>query len=221
MRGGSQASHMFDCLTTSVRGRLFALATAATMAATAGCTPVGQFVWINDYKEPAVARGAYVISRSDWIFVRVWNQETMSGRVRVRSDGMISLPFVNDIQAAGLEPSALAHRVQDRLKEVVVNPIVTVSLEEPAPLEVSVIGEVTRPGVYRVDPEASILKGLANAGGLTIVANRDRIFVLRHSDSARDGYRSVRIRFTYEALSHAEGPAARFRLRPGDVVVVE
>jgi len=111
--------------------------------------------------------------------------------------------------AAGLEPGALARRLQAKLKEFVVNPIVTVSLEEPVALEVSVVGEVTRPGVYRMDQDPTVLKALASAGGLTPLAGRDRIFVLRHGERSGDALAPVRIRFTYEALAHAEGPAAR------------
>jgi len=204
------------------RGVRLVVALAATMAATAGCRHVGRYVWVHEYKDPAAAaKPGYVISRGDSISVRVWNQETMSGRARVRSDGMISLPFVNDIEAAGLEPAALARRVQAKIKEFVVNPIVTVSLEEPAPLEVSVIGEVVHPGVFRVDQDANVLKALASAGGLTALAGRDRIFVLRYGDTSKGALEPVRIRFTYEALAHAEGPAAGFRLRAGDLVVVE
>jgi len=206
---------------TSGRGRHLAVALAVATIAS-GCHHVGQYVWVDAYKDPAqAAKPAYVISRGDSISVRVWNQETMSGRARVRNDGVISLPFVNDIEAAGLEPAMLARRIQAKLKEFVVNPIVTVSLEEPAPLEVSVVGEVMHPGVYRMDQDASVLKALANAGGFTTFAGRDRIFVLRHGDGPGDVLAPVRIRFTYEALAHAEGPAARFRLRSGDVVVVE
>jgi polysaccharide export outer membrane protein len=198
-----------------------ALAVAAAIVSLVACRGVGEYVWVDAYKEPpAGPSSGYVVAPGDSISVRVWNQESMSGRVRVRQDGKVSLPFVNDIQAAGLPPEALAQRLQDRLKEFVVKPIVTVSLEEPAPLEVSVVGEVTHPGVYRMDQYASVLRALASAGGLTQFASRDRIFVLRRGATTGDAA-VVRVRFTYEALERAEAPAARFRLRAGDVVVVE
>ncbi len=193
----------------------------ALVLAGMGCRSVGEYVWVDAYKDPAPGRSAYAISRGDLIAVRVWNQESMSGRVRVRNDGMISLPFVNDIEAAGVEPGALAKKLQAKLKEFVVNPIVTVSLEEPAPLEVSVIGEVTHPGVYRLDQDATVLKALASAGGLTALASRDRIFVLRPKEPPSEGAVPTRIRFTYDGLAHAAGAAARFHVRAGDTVVVE
>jgi polysaccharide biosynthesis/export protein len=191
-------------------GPLFALALA--------CSHVGEFVWVDAYQErerhdPAV----YVIQPGDLLAVRVYNQEGMSGRARVRADGRISLPFLNDVDVAGVEPPTIGKRLQVKLKEFMVNPVVTVSLEEPAPLEVAVVGEVVRPGAYVVDRDAGVLNALAKASGFTEYARRDRIFVLR-ADAARA---PARIRFTYEALAHAEGAAARFRLRRGDVIVVE
>ena len=194
---------------------------AAALAAATGCSHVGDYVWVDDIKEPpAPAETDYVIAPSDVLNVRVFNQEGMSGRARVRSDGKISLPFVNDVEAAGATPAALAIRLQVRLKEFVNNPVVTVSLEEPGPIQVSVLGEVAHPGVYPVQPRANVLQGLAAAGGLTPYASSDRIFVLRRS---APGVKPplVRIRFRYESLAHAEGRAATFRMRDGDVLVVE
>ena len=76
-----------------------------------GCTHVGDFVWVDAYQGAASpASLSYVIAPGDLLNVRVWNQEAMSARVRVRGDGMISLPFLNDVEAAGLEPPVLARR---------------------------------------------------------------------------------------------------------------
>ncbi len=199
-------------------GAATALGLAALLAA--GCHHLGQYVWVDAYRDPGGAARSYRISRGDLIFIRVWNQDSLSGRARVRSDGMVSLPLLNDVEAAGIEPPVLAHLLQARLKEFVVNPNVTVSLEEAAPFEVSVLGEVTRPGVYRLDAHASVLQALASAGGLSLTAGHDRIFVLRR-EGTDDSHPPLRIRFTYEALAHAQGAAARFRLHPADVIVVE
>jgi polysaccharide export outer membrane protein len=187
----------------------------------AGCGGVGRFVWVDAYGGgPASVKSGYRVAVGDVLSVRVWNQESVSGRARVRPDGMISLPLVNDVQAAGVEPSTLAQQIQGKLQEFIVNPSVTVSVEEQAPFEISILGEVARPGVYRIEHDASVLKALALAGGLTQIAARDRVFVLRYGE-AEDPKVPTRIRFTYEALTRAEQGAARFGLRDGDVVVVE
>ncbi len=194
---------------------------AAALALGTGCSHVGDYVWADDVPEPAgPADAEYVIAPGDVLGVRVFNQEGMSGRARVRPDGKISLPFVNDVEAAGQTPAALARRLQQRLKEFINNPVVTVSLEEAGPIQVSVLGEVTRPGVYPVASGANVLQALAAASGLTPYASRDRIFVLRKTPSGSKAP-VIRVRFTFEKLSHAEGRSAGFRLRDGDVVVVE
>jgi polysaccharide export outer membrane protein len=90
-------------------------------------------------------------------------------------------------------------------------------VEEFAPFEISILGEVARPGMYRVEGDATVLNALALAGGVTQLADRDRIFVLRYDDPQAP----TRIRFTYRALTQAEANAARFRLRQRDVLVVE
>lgn len=179
----------------------------------AGCSTADKgFVWVDTIQKSA-ADGPYVIAPGDTLNVRVFNQEGISGSVRVRPDGMITMPFVNDVEAGGLTPVQLAQRLQARLTEFLVNPVVTVSLQETRPLEVSVIGEVQRPGIYRLEPGSTVLTALAAASGFNDYANRDRIFVVRNG--------TLRIRFTYAALSQARERASSFRLQPGDVVVVE
>jgi polysaccharide export outer membrane protein len=187
----------------------------------AACAPVGEYVWVDAYQQPTLpSKNVYLVSVGDLLSVRVWNQDAMSARGRVRADGMISLPFINDVEAVGLEPTALARRIQTKLKEYIVNPVVTVSVEEQAAREVSILGEVAKPGVYKLEYDTDLLKVLATAGGLTQIAGRDRIFVLRYGENENPRV-PIRIRFTYRSLTQAEGNAARFRLRSGDVVVVE
>jgi polysaccharide export outer membrane protein len=118
------------------------------------------------------------------------------------------------VDAAGYPPGVLAQQLQTRFKDYVNLPVVTVSLEEPAPLHVSVVGEVARPGLYTLDSGARVLEALAQSGGLTEFAHKDRVFVLR-------GVPPVRVRFSWEMLQHGDPPAAAFRLRTGDAVVVE
>jgi polysaccharide export outer membrane protein len=195
------------------------VALALACLALSACKTPAPYVWVDAL--PAQAEPAdkeYVIQPGDQLAVRVWGQESMSARARVRPDGRISLPFLDDVEAAGLTPSALGKRIQARLKEFVVNPVVTVSLEDLRPVAVSVLGEVTRPGQYQLDQGAGVLPALAAAGGMTPFADKDGIYVIRKRKGAGD---PERIRFTYQALTGARGPAATFRLQGGDVVVVD
>src|SRR4051794_7331597 len=171
---------------------------AAIIAALAvlggACRHPGVFVWVDDFQD-AQPDGEYVIRQGDLVNVRVFGQENMSARSRVRGDGKISLPFLNDVTAAGFTPVVLSAQLQTRLKDFINNPVVTISLEEIRAVPVSVLGEVPRPGIYPLDPNAGVLQGVAAAGGFTNFASRE-IFVLRTS---ADG-KPVRIRFEYEAV---------------------
>ena len=195
---------------------LFAIALFAAGAA-AGCKHDEAFVWVQDLPDPPPAPiGPYVISPGDVLSIRVWNQEGMSAKVRVRSDGKISLPFLNDVVAAGFRPDILAQQIQTRVKDFLTNPVVTVVLEEVKPLTVSLLGEVAKPGQYPLEPGAGVLHALASAGGLSDYAHKDRVYVLREVDG-----KPARIRFDYSTLTRPDGKAAQFRLHTGDVVVVE
>lgn len=179
-------------------------------------TPGGTYLSVNDYKMAGPTE--YIIAAGDSLNVRVFNQDNVSSRVRVRADGKVSLPFVNDWLAAGKTPPVLALELQTRLKDFLTNPVVTVSLEESRTLTVSVIGEVVRPSMVTLDPGAGVLQALAAAGGLTDFAQREGIFVLRKPAPEAQ---PLRIRFTWEALTRGENQAARFALLPQDVIVAE
>jgi polysaccharide export outer membrane protein len=192
------------------------LTVAIACALVCGCANLGQYTWVHDYPEaPAPVEKEYVIKPADVLQIRVFNQEGMSARAKVRNDGKISLPFLNDVTAAGHSPNSFAKELQVKLKEFIKVPVVTVSLEETRPVMVSVLGEVARQGGYQVEPGTGLLQLLANAGGLTELAHRDRIFVLRREPGP------VRIRFSFESLSRLDNRASSFRVQTGDVVVVE
>jgi polysaccharide biosynthesis/export protein len=184
------------------------------------CGSTGGSIEVEQLKEapdPSPAGGEYIIGVGDLLSIQVWDQEKMSAKARVRSDGRISFPFVNDIDAAGKTPVKLGADLEAGLKSVILTPSVTVVVEESKPptLSISVLGEVTKPGVQTLEPGAGVAQALAAAGGLTTFAHKGRIFVLRA------GPPTTRIHFTYEGLTRTAGSAPLFRLRSGDVVVVE
>ena len=190
----------------------------AALGLSSACSHAGSYVWAKDLPASALSDPGYVIGPGDLLQVRVWNDETLGGRAKVRSDGRISLPFLDDVAAAGMSPDALDRAVEVRLAGYVNTPRVTVALEDEKLVAVSVMGEVTKPGIYDLTAGSGVLQALASAGGMTPWASSDRIFVLRRSGGEA---RPTRIRFTEEALAHAEDRSSAFRLRRGDVVVVE
>ncbi len=184
----------------------------------AACAKPAPFTWADRYAGTEVVEREYVVHPGDVLLVRVFNQDAMTTRARVRADGKISIPFVNDVPVAGQTPAAISSNLQQLLKEFIVKPTVTVSLEEAKTLSVSILGEVGRPGQYALEPGVSVLHALATAGGFTPYASRDSVYVLRRE---APGAEPLRIRFRYHELIHVEGPSAQFQLRAGDALVVE
>lgn len=204
---------------TSARRTLAAAATLALAVLAPGCARhrTGGIRVEDLPAAPLAAEPAFRVGPGDVLSVRVWNQESMSqARARVRDDGRISVPFLQDVHVAGRTPEALSRDLEAQLARFVVNPVVTITVEEVRPLRVSVLGEVTRPGIYELERGAGVLGALAAAGGLTEWAHRDALYVLRPSAKG-----PVRIRFTFTALTRAERPATSFALLQGDTVVVE
>jgi len=191
---------------------------AALSVALAACRSSGEYVKIDDYRAPAeIADQDYVIRPGDILQVRVMGQDAVSTRAKVRPDGKISLPLLSDVVAAGVTPAELARQVQERLARFIVNPSVTISLEEPRAMMISVLGEVAKVGSYPLEQGSGLLEALAVAGGPTQYAATDRIIVIRREPSGN----RVRVRFDYDALTQLRGAAATFRLQNGDVIVVE
>jgi polysaccharide export outer membrane protein len=169
---------------------------------------------VNDLPPDEVGSSDYRIAAGDVVNVRVFNQDSMSTRARVRSDGKIAVPFLGDIEVRGKPPAMLAKELETRFKDYVVSPTVTLTIDEFQQAQVGVVGEVAHPGMYAVDPTTGVLWAIALAGGLTDYAARDDIYVLRRTPARR-------IRFTYTSLVHNEERAGTFKLRTGDTVVVE
>ena len=205
-----------------VRRSLSALALACVLPG-AACSASRAYLWVEEVQPTRKPEKAeYRISAGDVIGVRVWNQESMSTpRARVREDGKVSLPFLQDVDAAGMTPDELSSRLAVKLKSLVVSPVVTITLEERRPLRVSVLGEVTRAGTYDLQQGGGVLEALAAAGGLTQWADRNGIYVLRQGYWADGHPEPARIRFRYSRLASGSIPATTFQLQPGDVVVVE
>ena len=208
---------------TRLRADVCVLAGSALLLVIIACSHGKDFMWVDEIpRESASADEPYALKPGDVISVRVWNQEGNSvERVRVREDGKISLPFLNDVEVAGQEPSDLAQRLKVKLKTFIVNPVVTVVVHERPPLRISVLGEVTHPGMYDLETGAGLLQAIAAAGGLTPFADESGVFVLRRGYWADGNPAPARIRFRYGDLRRGKVPAAVFRLRAGDVVVVE
>jgi polysaccharide export outer membrane protein len=182
-----------------------------------GCASPGVYTWYRDAppSDWAPSNGDYLIGAGDTIEIRVFDQDNISTHGKVRSDGKVAMPFVGEVVAGGKTPLALGRELEQRLKEFIVSPRVTVNVVETVPITVSVLGEVGSRGALQVPANATLAQVVAQSGGLSDFADEDSIYVLRQTPQFH------RIRFTYHALLRNEGGAATFPLRSGDVVVVE
>jgi polysaccharide export outer membrane protein len=166
-------------------------------------------------QEATSVRDEYRIGPEDTLEISVWKTPDISRTVVVRPDGMISLPLLNDIQAAGLTPMQLRDVLSQRLAEYMSAPEVSIIVAEPRSSKVLVIGEVQRPGNVDLRKPTTVLEALFMAGGLTNFASPKRIAVLRP-----DGDTVQRIPFNYKKAMSAGGEAENFPLQPGDLILV-
>ena len=157
----------------------------------------------------------YRIGPEDTLLVSVWKNDAISKTVPVRPDGMVSLPLVQDVRAAGLTPLELRDVLAKKLAEYIPNPEVSVIVTEVRSFKVSVIGEVVKPARYELKSRTTVLDVLALAGGLNEFAARTRIVILR-----TDGKVMRRIPFNYNKVIAAGGERDNLSLQPGDVIVV-
>lgn len=164
----------------------------------------------------ATALEEYRIGAEDTLQISVWRNEAMSKTIPVRPDGMISLPLLNEVKAAGLTPAELQKTLATKLAEYMPNPEVSVILTDVRSYKVSVIGEVRKPARYELKSWTTILDVLALAGGFTEFAARGRIVVLRPNGTAIKS-----IQFNYnKVVAGGGGEQENFYLRPGDIVLV-
>jgi polysaccharide biosynthesis/export protein len=156
----------------------------------------------------------YRIGPADILDIRVWREEDLSGTVPVRPDGKISLPLLNDVQAAGLTPMQLRRVLIDKFSDYVTAPEVSVIVTEVHSLVVSVLGEVREPGRYEIRNSPTVLEVIALAGGFTEFASTSRITILR-----ANGGNKERIRVNYSDAIR-RGEMGSMVVRPGDIIVV-
>jgi polysaccharide export outer membrane protein len=158
---------------------------------------------------------AYKIGPQDLLKIDVWKEEQLTRTVPVRPDGKITLPLLNDVQAAGLTPMELAGVISDQLKKYINNPQVTVSVTEINSRRVYVTGEVSKAGAYPLFPRMTVLQALSSSGGFTQFARVKNIYVLRTENG-----KQVKMLFNYKEAVRGKNPEQNIELVPGDVIVV-
>lgn len=121
------------------------------------------------------------IGPGDLLDVRVFNEEQLSGTARVGETGNLDLPFMGPFSAAGLTPAQLEVKLTDRYRSLLRHPLVSVRILEVNSRQVSVTGEVLRPGVYAFSGQLHLLQALAMAGGVDTTRSGNVLYLLHGS----------------------------------------
>jgi polysaccharide export outer membrane protein len=161
----------------------------------------------------------YVIGPNDVLTIKYWREDTMSAEVAVRPDGKISLPLLNDVQAAGLTPDDLRMRIVEAAARFVEAPVVSVNVKEIKSRKVFITGMVSKPGEYPLIAPTSVLQLIAIAGGLMEFADQENIMVLRPSQKNFRGD-PFAFRVNYKDITRRRNLQQNIELKPGDTVVV-
>jgi len=157
----------------------------------------------------------YRIGPQDVLKIDVWKEDQLTRTIPVRPDGKITLPLLNDVQAAGLTPMELSSGIRDGLKKYINEPQVTVTVTEINSRRIYVTGEVVRAGAYSLLPNMSVLQALSISGGFTQFARVKNIYVLRTENG-----KQVKHPFNYKDAVNGKKPEDNLMLQPGDVIVV-
>jgi len=157
----------------------------------------------------------YVIGPEDMLSVAVWKEPDFSSTIPVRPDGKISLPLLNDVQAAGRTPEELSAAIRDAARKFVEDPNPTVIVKEIKSRRVFITGRIEKPGPYPLNGKTTILQLIAMAGGLREFVDGKNISLMRNEQ----GKQSV-FAFNYQDVVKKQYLHQNIELKPGDVVVV-
>ena len=156
----------------------------------------------------------YIIGPEDVLHVAVWKEADLTATLPVRPDGKISLPLLNDVQAAGLTPMQLADSLTEKLKKFVASPRVTVVVTSINSKRIYLVGEVSHTGAIPMLPNMTVLQALSSAG-LTQFANAKKIYVMRVQNGKQE-----KLPVNYRKLVKGEQMGQNYMLQPGDTIVV-
>jgi polysaccharide biosynthesis/export protein len=157
----------------------------------------------------------YVIGPEDVLSIVFWREKDMSGDVVVRPDGRISLPLLNDIDAAGLTPEQLNARLAAAAGKFVQDPTATVVVKEIHSRKVFITGSVAKPGTFPLMGDTTVLQLIALAGGLSEYADSKNIKIMRNENG-----HPVTFTMNYKDVIKQKHVEQNILLKPGDTVIV-
>ena len=182
-----------------------------------GCRAPATSMEYTEYDAPA----GFLLGPEDELEITVWKNLELSRITAIRPDGLISMPLIGDIQAAGLTADALAQRITERLKQYfATTPAVSVSVKTINSYSVYVLGEVAKPGKYQLKSYITVLQAISTAGGFTDYAKKNKLKIVRVTENSDHIRREVHIPLRYDDLVAGRGEPGNIVLHSGDTVVV-
>ena len=138
-------------------------------------SPDSSTPYVRSIKEP----DKHVLAPGDQVdlFVRALPQEEKTFSIRL--DGYFYYPLIGDVQAAGMTIPQLSQILQKRLSKVLWNPKFKLGLHTVVAAQVTVLGDVLKPGRVNVGGETTVIEAIGDAGGLAPSADPDSVMVSR------------------------------------------
>ena len=158
-----------------------------------------------------VDSSTYKVGPGDILNVDVWHEQEFSGLYTVHSDGKITVKLVGELEAGGKTPNQIQEIVKKALAKYVLNPLVTVTVQDVISKRYYLDGQISRPGEYALVSPTTVFEAISKAGGVQEFANTKKIYILRGDK---------RIPFNYKEVIHGKHLEQNVQLEPGDHVVI-
>ena len=184
---------------------------AAARTATAPAQPPAPVVAAPGVTMPP----EYTIGADDVLSIIFWRDKELTSDVTVRPDGKVSLPLLNDVQAAGLTPAQLKDRIVEESKKYVEDPNVTIVVKQINSRKVFITGEVRKPGPVPLTGSTTVLQLLSISGGLADYAKSEKITIVRMENG-----KPVSFKFNYKEVVAGKKLTQNIELKPGDTIIV-
>ena len=201
-----------------MRNTLLLLLVLGFLALT-GCATTTGSTQAPKLNPQAQAVSEYQIGVDDELKISVWQNPDLDVSVPVRPDGKISVPLVGDVDAGGHTPEEVAAAIQDKLKNYVRDPQVTVILTQLRSHEylsrVRVTGAVRTPVSVPYRQGMTVLDAVLAAGGTNEFAAADNTELYRKEG---DGTRAYAVRL--DRILQKGDLATNYPVQPGDVITV-
>ena len=165
---------------------------------------------------PAFENPVYRLQPRDIVAIKFWSNPELNEEQRIRPDGIIALPFVDEVKAAGLTPSELDKELTERYSSELNRPDLTVIVREAALPQIFVGGEVGFQGMVPLTEGMTLFRAIQRAGGFKPTARRKDVMLVRLQPNGPPVARKVDV---LPVLSGRD-PAADPLLAANDIVFV-